>query len=84
MITKLLKEVGRGKRGARDLTYDEAYQAAEWIMNREATPAQIGAFFMAERIKMESVEEMEAFVAVCRNHAYRSPVQQGIDCAGPY
>ncbi|ACT04523.1 anthranilate phosphoribosyltransferase [Paenibacillus sp. JDR-2] len=84
MFTKLLKEVGRGKRGARDLTYEEALEAADWIMNRKATPAQMGAFFIAERIKMESVEELEAFVNVCRNSAYRAPIQEGLDCAGPY
>ncbi|MUT66576.1 anthranilate phosphoribosyltransferase [Paenibacillus sp. NEAU-GSW1] len=84
MFTKLLKEVGRGKRGARDLSYEEALEAADWIINNKATPAQIGAFFVAERIKMESVEELEAFVNVCRSKAYRAPIQKGIDCAGPY
>ncbi|RED65752.1 anthranilate phosphoribosyltransferase [Cohnella lupini] len=83
MIT-LLKEVGRGKRGARDLTYEESLRAAEEILSLRATPAQIGAFFIAERIKMESVEELEAFVDVCRQSAYRLPSQEGIDCAGPY
>lgn len=84
MITNLLKEVGRGKRGARDLSYEEALLAAESILELKATPAQIGAFFIAERIKMESVEELEAFVKVCRKHAYRAPVHRGLDCAGPY
>ncbi|CAM4107741.1 anthranilate phosphoribosyltransferase [Paenibacillus alkaliterrae] len=84
MITNLLKEVGRGKRGARDLSYDEALLAADAILELKATPAQIGAFFIAERIKMESAEELEAFVAVCRKHAYRAPIHQGLDCAGPY
>ncbi|NIK71153.1 MULTISPECIES: anthranilate phosphoribosyltransferase [unclassified Paenibacillus] len=84
MFTTLLKEVGRGKRGARDLTYEEALEAADWIMNRKASPAQMGAFFIAERIKMESVEELEAFVHVCRDNAYRAPIQEGLDCAGPY
>ena len=81
----LLKEVARGKRGARDLNEEEALQAAELILTRAATPAQIGAFFIAERIKMESVEELEAFVRACRKYALRTnEVQQGIDCAGPY
>ncbi|MCQ6563082.1 anthranilate phosphoribosyltransferase [Paenibacillus mendelii] len=83
-MTNLLKEVGRGKRGARDLCYDEALLAADAILDLKATPAQIGAFFIAERIKMESVEEIEAFVTVCRKHAHRLPIQQGLDCAGPY
>lgn len=80
----LLKEVGRGKRGARDLTYEEALQAAASILGAQATPAQIGAFFIAERIKMESVEELEAFVKVSREYADRSFLHAGIDCAGPY
>lgn len=84
MFTKLLKEVGRGKRGARDLTYEEARQAAELIFDDKASQAQIGAFFVAERIKMESVDELQAFVDVLRSHAYRVPVQEGLDCAGPY
>ena len=84
MITNLLKEVGRGKRGARDLEREEAVLAADLIVNRKATPAQIGAFLIAERIKMESVDELEAFVLECRRHAYREPIHQGLDCAGPY
>ncbi|MGG6313612.1 anthranilate phosphoribosyltransferase [Paenibacillus macerans] len=83
-MTEILKEVGRGKRGARDLTYEEAASAAELIVSGEATSAQIGAFFMAQRIKLESVDELKAFVAVFRKHAHRSPIPQGLDCAGPY
>ncbi|MEI7027520.1 anthranilate phosphoribosyltransferase [Paenibacillus sp. y28] len=83
-MIELLKEVGRGKRGARDLSYEEALAAADFIVNQKATPAQIGAFFLAERIKMESVEELAAFVAVCREQACRAPIQEGLDCAGPY
>lgn len=83
-IIDILKEVGRGKRGARDLSYTEAMAAAEWIIERKATPAQIGAFFVAERMKMESVEELEAFVKVLRERAHRSPAHAGLDCAGPY
>lgn len=84
MFIKLLKEVGRGKRGSRDLSYEEALEAAEIIFAGKVTPAQLGAFFAAERIKMESVEELQAFVEVLRRHAKREPVLEGIDCAGPY
>ncbi|SFB61847.1 anthranilate phosphoribosyltransferase [Cohnella sp. OV330] len=84
-MIQLLKEVARGKRGARDLTYDEAVLAAEAILTQEATQAQTGAFFIAERIKMESVDELEAFVRVSRKHARRAEgLGIGLDCAGPY
>ncbi|OOC63953.1 anthranilate phosphoribosyltransferase [Paenibacillus ihbetae] len=83
-MIKLLKEVGRGKRGSRDLNYNEAVSAAEWILEDKATPAQIGAFFMAERMKMESVEELEAFIKTLRDRSFRKAVHAGLDCAGPY
>lgn len=80
----LLKEVARGKRGARDLDYGESLEAAEAIVGGRATPAQIGAFLIAERLKLESAEELEAFVSVLRRHAYRECRKPGIDFAGPY
>ncbi|AIQ68887.1 anthranilate phosphoribosyltransferase [Paenibacillus graminis] len=83
-MINILKEVARGKRGARDLSYQEAEYAAESILGLSASPVQIGAFLIAERIKLESIEELEAFVSVCRKYAHREPVQQGLDCAGPY
>lgn len=83
-MISLLKEVGRGKRGARDLTYEEAAKAAEKILRREATDAQIGAFLLALRIKMESPDEIAAFVDALRKESVRHPMAEGIDCAGPY
>ena len=65
-MISLLKEVGRGKRGARDLTYEEASQAAELILTGAATQAQMGAFLVAERIKMESPDEIKAFIHALR------------------
>ncbi|MDO7907769.1 anthranilate phosphoribosyltransferase [Paenibacillus sp. JX-17] len=81
----LLKEVARGKRGARDLSYDEALSAAELILTGTATPAQTGAFLAAERLKEESLDELQAFVQVCRRYARRERIfPDGLDCASPY
>lgn len=84
MIESYLKEVARGKRGARDLSYEDAKKAAEAILDLKASPAQIGAFLIAERIKMESLEELIAFITAARERSVRIPVHQGIDCTGPY
>uniref|UniRef100_UPI00403F8F7B anthranilate phosphoribosyltransferase n=1 Tax=Paenibacillus sp. FSL W8-0426 TaxID=2921714 RepID=UPI00403F8F7B len=84
-MSAILREVGRGKRGARDLNYEEAFAVAGKILNGEASPVQTAAFLMAERMKMENVEELEAFVHACRNGAERMAVfEDGLDCAGPY
>ncbi|WP_138494155.1 anthranilate phosphoribosyltransferase [Paenibacillus pinistramenti] len=80
-----LKEIARGKRGARDLSYEDARHAAECILNGAATPAQTGAFLAAERIKLESVAELEAFVHACRAHARHERLfPENIDFASPY
>ncbi|NQX69317.1 anthranilate phosphoribosyltransferase [Paenibacillus alba] len=83
-MISLLKEVGRGKRGARDLTYEEAAQAAELIITGAATQAQMGAFLVAERIKMESPDEIKAFIHALRKRTSAYPIPGSIDCAGPY
>ncbi|MCD1258107.1 anthranilate phosphoribosyltransferase [Paenibacillus athensensis] len=83
-MISLIKEVARGKRGARDLTYEEAMQGAEAILTQTATPAQIGAFLVAERIKMESSDELRAFTDALRARCLPYPMEGSFDCAGPY
>src|SRR5579859_6227555 len=66
-----LKIVGNGQRTARDLTASEAEQAIRLILDGRASPAQVGAFIAALRIKEESVEELTTFARVLREHSQR-------------
>lgn len=66
-MQSFLKEIGRGKKGAKDLSYQEAHKAVEWMVDDRATSAQIGAFFMAARMKGETVDELRAFVEALRS-----------------
>lgn len=59
-----IAKVGKGKRGSRDLTFDEASSVMECLLNGIATPCQVGAFLMAMRVKGESVVELAAFTSV--------------------
>jgi anthranilate phosphoribosyltransferase len=54
----LLRKVGSGTHTGKNLTRDEARDATCMILNQEATPAQIGAFMIAHRIKRPTSEEM--------------------------
>jgi anthranilate phosphoribosyltransferase len=83
-MLSLLREVGRGKRGSRDLTYEEALLAAEAILGGVATPAQIGAFLVAERMKMESADELRAFIHALQRRSRLHSIGPSLDCAGPY
>ncbi|MCL6592617.1 MAG: anthranilate phosphoribosyltransferase, partial [Alicyclobacillus sp.] len=75
-----------GQKGARDLSFAEAYCAAVDILEGRATDAQTAAFLMAERMKGESVEELLAFIRALteRNPPPLRPDSGVLDCAGPY
>ena len=45
-FAQFVRIVGKGKNGARSLTYDEAYQAFKMILNNEVLDVQLGAFLM--------------------------------------
>lgn len=54
-----------------DLTADEAEQAMNIIMTGEATPAQIGAYLVALRMKGETIDEIAGSVRAMRANAVR-------------
>jgi anthranilate phosphoribosyltransferase len=70
----LIAKVGKGEKGAKDLTYQEAASAMRLLLEGQATPAQAGAFLIAMRIKSESVSELAAFAAVSREYVPPLPI----------
>ncbi len=57
-----------------DLTAEEAEQAMTIIMTGQATPAQIGAYLVALRMKGETVEEITGSVRAMRAVSLKVPV----------
>ena len=55
---ELLKNVGSGPHTSKDLSRQEAADAMRMMLQQEATPAQIGAFLIAHRIKRPTGEEL--------------------------
>ncbi len=64
-IKPLLNKVA----GGNALTEPEASEAFNIIMSGDATPAQIGAFLMALRVRGETVDEISAAARVMRDKA---------------
>lgn len=54
----LLRKVGSGSHTSENLTRAEAASATSMMLSQEATPAQIGAFMIAHRIKRPTGEEL--------------------------
>lgn len=66
-FAQFVRIVGKGKNGARSLTYDEAYQAFSMILKDEVLDVQLGAFLMLLRVKEESVDELTGFVQATKD-----------------
>ncbi|MEJ3666744.1 MAG: glycosyl transferase family protein [Pseudomonadota bacterium] len=58
--------LGKGKRGARDLTREEAREAMGMLLDGKVEEAQLGAFLMLLRHKEESAEELAGFAEAVR------------------
>jgi anthranilate phosphoribosyltransferase len=88
-MREFIKEVGRGKEGARDLTVEEAQEAAAMILDGRSSDAQTAAFLMAVRVKGEAPQEITAFAEVLRQQTKRIETPPELlpsllDSAGPH
>ncbi|MBC7956267.1 MAG: DNA-binding protein YbiB [Cytophagales bacterium] len=61
-ISHYIKEIGRGKEGARSLNTEQAHDLMSQVLDGQITDLELGAFAMAMRIKGETVEETAGFL----------------------
>jgi anthranilate phosphoribosyltransferase len=61
-IGKYIKEIGRGKDGARSLTREQAADLFGQVLDGAVTDLEIGGFCLAMRIKGETPQEMAGFL----------------------
>ncbi len=61
-IAPYIKEIGRGKEGARSLNQLQSYDLMSQVLDGRVTDLEIGAFAMAMRIKGETTEELAGFL----------------------
>lgn len=62
LAARFIKEIGRGKKGSRSLTRDEAFQLYEAMLDGRVSDLELGAIMLAMRIKGESVDEIAGFL----------------------
>ena len=61
-ISHYIKEIGRGKEGARSLNTEQAHDLMSQVLDGQVTDLELGAFAMAMRIKGETVNETAGFL----------------------
>jgi anthranilate phosphoribosyltransferase len=75
-----VRALGKGKRGSRSLSQDEARDAMGMILQQQVEPEQLGAFLMLLRIKEETPAELAGFVEAVRHfHNYSAAQVSGIE-----
>jgi anthranilate phosphoribosyltransferase len=78
-LRQLIQKVSTGS----TLTEEEARGALEQMTDGAATPAQMGAFLMALRVRGETVEEITGAVQMMRARMHRVTVPEGaVDIVG--
>lgn len=77
-FAQYIRIIGKGKTGARSLSFDEARVAMGMILRGEVLDVQLGAFLMLLRVKEETPEELAGFVAAARAHI-AAPRDIGVD-----
>ena len=74
-IAQYIKEIGRGKDGARALTREQAADLFGQVLDGGVTDLEVGAFCLAMRIKGETAQELAGFLDA--THARLHPIPAG-------
>ena len=76
-IGKYIKEIGRGREGARSLSREQANDLFGQVLDGEVTDLEIGGFCLAMRIKGETADEMAGFLDATHARLSRVPDNGG-------
>jgi anthranilate phosphoribosyltransferase len=80
-FAQFVRILGKGKRGARNLSRDEAREAMGMLLDDKVEDTQLGAFLMLLRHKEESAEEMAGFAEAIRQRL--QPPSTAVDLDWP-
>jgi anthranilate phosphoribosyltransferase len=78
-FAQFVRILGKGKRGARSMTREEAREAMGMLLDGKVEDTQLGAFLMLLRHKEESAEELGGFTEALRARLQAPPIRVDID-----
>lgn len=78
-FAQYVRILGKGKKGSRSLTEEEAFDAMSMIMAMEVEDVQLGAFLMLMRVKEESPDELLGFAKAVRGQFPQTTIKADLD-----
>src|SRR5471030_1013507 len=78
-FAQFVRILGKGKRGARNLTREEAREAMGMLLDEKVEDTQLGAFLMLLRHKEESPEELAGFTEAVRERLNAPSLNVDVD-----
>ena len=79
-ISAYIKEIGRGRDGARALTREQAADLMGQVLDQNVSDLEIGAFCLAMRIKGETAAEMAGFLDAAHARLNNIQIAPHTDC----
>ena len=76
-ISQYIKEIGRGKDGARSLSREQAADLMGQVLDGTVSDLEVGGFCLAMRIKGETPDEMAGFLDAAHARLQRVPTAGG-------
>lgn len=76
---KYIKAVGTGVKGNRELEHNEVVDAMCSILENKVTPAQVGAFLIGWRTKLETNEELTACVEALKKYVKYTKIDNSLE-----
>ncbi len=76
-IAPYIKEIGRGKEGARSLSREQAADLMGQVLDGAVTDLELGAFCLAMRVKGETTDEMLGFLDATHARMPQAPADMG-------
>jgi anthranilate phosphoribosyltransferase len=81
---KYIHAVGTGVKGNRDLSFEEAKDMMQQMLNQSVPSEQIAAFLLGWRLKPETVEEFQGALAACDENTHFSKVENSLELGYPF
>ncbi|WP_297443745.1 glycosyl transferase [Sulfurimonas sp.] len=79
-----IRAVGTGPKGNRDLSFDEAEDMMQQILNQSVSSEQIAAFLLGWRLKPETIDEFRGSLAAFDKNTTKSKVENSIELGYPF